>query len=99
MGVVSNPKRQATAKKYGADMVVNYKTQNVVEEMKKITKGRGFDVAVEALGQQSTFETCLRCIKTGEAEGEETERQRGEQRKGNAQRNRQREPLGEEKRE
>ena len=43
----------------GADVVLNYKEQDVVAEIKRLTGG-GADVAIEALGQQTTFENCLR---------------------------------------
>jgi alcohol dehydrogenase len=36
-----------------------------VEEIRRLTGGRGVDVAVEALGTQQTFESCLRVIKPG----------------------------------
>lgn len=54
------------AKKYGADHAIDFKTQNVVQEVQKLTHGRGADCAVEALGMQSTFENCCRSIKPGE---------------------------------
>ena len=36
----------------------------VVAEVKRLTGG-GADVAVEALGMQQTFESCLRCLRPG----------------------------------
>jgi len=64
IGVDSVPERLAQAKRMGADVVLNYKEQDVVAEIKRLTGG-GVDVAVEALGQQSTFESCLRSIRPG----------------------------------
>jgi threonine dehydrogenase-like Zn-dependent dehydrogenase len=64
IGVDSVPARLAQAKRMGADVVLNYKEQDVVAEIKRLTGG-GVDVAVEALGQQSTFESCLRSIRPG----------------------------------
>ena len=64
IGVDSVPERLAQAKRMGADIVLNYKEQDVVAEIKRLTGG-GVDVAVEALGQQSTFESCLRSIRPG----------------------------------
>jgi len=48
----------------GADVVLNYKEQDVVSEIKKLTGG-GADVGIEALGTQETFEACLRSVHPG----------------------------------
>ncbi len=49
----------------GADITLNFKGSNPVEEIMRLTNGRGVDVAIEALGTQSTFESCLRVLKPG----------------------------------
>jgi threonine dehydrogenase-like Zn-dependent dehydrogenase len=36
-----------------------------VEEIMRITNGRGADVSIEAFGTQQTFESCLRSLKPG----------------------------------
>ena len=36
-----------------------------VEEIMRLTDGRGVDVAIEALGTQATFEACLRVLRPG----------------------------------
>jgi threonine dehydrogenase-like Zn-dependent dehydrogenase len=36
-----------------------------VEEIMRLTAGRGVDVAIEALGTQQTFEACLRVLRPG----------------------------------
>jgi threonine dehydrogenase-like Zn-dependent dehydrogenase len=64
IGVDSNPRRLEFAKKMGADVVLNFKEQDVVAEIKRLTSG-GVDVAIEALGQQATFENALRVIRPG----------------------------------
>jgi alcohol dehydrogenase len=64
IGVDSVPKRLEFAKRMGADVVLNYEEQDVVAEIKKLTGG-GVDVAIEALGQQATFENALRCLRPG----------------------------------
>ena len=38
---------------------------DVVAELKRMTEGRGVDVAIEALGRQSTFEAALRSVRPG----------------------------------
>lgn len=57
--------RLAIAKQMGADVVLDFRKVDVVEEILKITGGRGVDVAIEALGLQQTFESALRVLKPG----------------------------------
>jgi len=59
------PERIEMAKRVGADMVIDFKKTDPVEEIMRVTKGRGVDVAIEALGLQSTFENCLKVLKPG----------------------------------
>jgi len=49
----------------GADVTLNFKQTDVVEEILRLTGGRGVDASIEALGQQSTFESALRVLKPG----------------------------------
>ena len=64
IGIDSVPRRLEVAKRLGADIVLDYKQQDVVAEIKKLTGG-GVDVAIEALGTQTTFENSLRAIRPG----------------------------------
>ncbi|MCC5808852.1 MAG: NAD(P)-dependent alcohol dehydrogenase [Ectothiorhodospiraceae bacterium] len=57
--------RLTMATKLGADVTVDFRTQDVVSEILKITGGRGVDASIEALGLQSTFESALRVLKPG----------------------------------
>ncbi len=59
------PERLAIAKRMGADVTINFREKNPVDEIMKITDGKGVDVAIEALGTQTTFESCLRVLKPG----------------------------------
>lgn len=61
----SFPERLETAKRLGADIALDYKQVDPVAEILRITGGRGADVAIEALGTQQTFESCLRSLKPG----------------------------------
>lgn len=65
IGVESDPVRTAMSRKMGADVVVDPEKADVVAEIKKITSGRGVDVAIEALGLQATFENALRVLRPG----------------------------------
>jgi alcohol dehydrogenase len=65
VGVESDPARAAMAKRMGADVVLNFKECDVVAEIRRLTDGRGVDVAIEALGTQETFERALRVLKAG----------------------------------
>jgi threonine dehydrogenase-like Zn-dependent dehydrogenase len=64
IGVDSVPGRLEMAKRLGVDVVLNYKEQDVVAEIKRLTGG-GVDVAIEALGLQATFENALRSLRPG----------------------------------
>src|SRR5450432_1888787 len=64
IGVDSVPRRLEVARHMGADVVLNFKEQDVVAEIKRLTGG-GVDVAIEALGTGPTFENALRSIRPG----------------------------------
>ncbi|MEO6407520.1 MAG: NAD(P)-dependent alcohol dehydrogenase [Burkholderiaceae bacterium] len=57
--------RLAIAKKMGADHVIDASQLDPIEEIMRLTNGRGVDVAIEALGTQQTFEACLRVLRPG----------------------------------
>jgi threonine dehydrogenase-like Zn-dependent dehydrogenase len=59
------PERLETARMLGADITLDYQKVDPISEIMKLTKGRGADVAIEALGTQQTFESCLRSLKPG----------------------------------
>jgi len=61
----SNPIRKQVALSMGADIVLDPTAVDVVAEIKRITDGRGVDVAIEALGTQNTFESALRVLRPG----------------------------------
>jgi threonine dehydrogenase-like Zn-dependent dehydrogenase len=64
IGVDSVPSRLELARRMGADVVINFKEQDVVAEIKRLTGG-GADVTIEALGTQPTFEAALRSVRPG----------------------------------
>jgi threonine dehydrogenase-like Zn-dependent dehydrogenase len=57
--------RLQIARQMGADITLNFNQVDVVEEILRLTGGRGVDAAIEALGLQSTFESALRVLKPG----------------------------------
>jgi len=57
--------RLTISKQMGADVTLDFRKDDVVAEILKLTGGRGVDVAIEALGQQSTFEAALKVLKPG----------------------------------
>jgi alcohol dehydrogenase len=65
VGVDPMADRREMAKRFGASVTINPAAVNVVEELKKLTDGRGVDVAIEALGRQETFEAALRSLRPG----------------------------------
>ena len=65
IGVDAVPARLEMAKRFGADVVIDYRAQDPVAEIKRLTSNRGVDVAIEALGRQETFENALRAIRPG----------------------------------
>ena len=64
IAVDSDEARLQMARRMGADIVLNFKEVDVVSEVKRITGG-GVDVAIEALGEQQTFENCLLSLRPG----------------------------------
>ncbi|OWL91357.1 NAD(P)-dependent alcohol dehydrogenase [Halopseudomonas aestusnigri] len=59
------PERLAVARQLGADITINFREQDPLQRIQEITGGAGVDVAIEALGTQQTFESCLRALKPG----------------------------------
>jgi alcohol dehydrogenase len=65
IAVDSVPARMEVSRRMGADHVVDFKNADPVAEIMRLTDGRGVDVAIEALGTQSTFEGALRVLRPG----------------------------------
>ena len=65
IGVDTVPARLEMARRMGADHVVDFRSVDPVEEIMRLTDGRGVDVAIEALGTQATFEAALRVLRPG----------------------------------
>ena len=65
IAVDSVPARMEMARRMGADHVVDFSQGDPVAEIMRLTKGRGVDVAIEALGRQATFEGAMRVLRPG----------------------------------
>ena len=63
--VERSAERIAMAKRIGADDVVDPRSEDPVRAIRRLTGGRGVDVAIEALGTQETFESSLRVLRPG----------------------------------
>ena len=65
VGIDSIEKRLHLSKQLGADEVIDYTEEDPVAAIKRLTEGRGVDVAIEALGIQQTFQACLEATRPG----------------------------------
>jgi isopropanol dehydrogenase (NADP+) len=65
IAVESRPERQALAKRFGADNIVDFTQGDPVEQIMDLTGGVGVDAAIEAFGFPQTFEACVRVTKAG----------------------------------
>jgi alcohol dehydrogenase len=57
--------RLTVAKTFGATQTINSGLVNAIETIKKLTNGKGVDVAIEAVGVPATFELCQEIIAPG----------------------------------
>lgn len=58
--------RLNSAKKSGADVIINVnRVDDQVEEVRRITDGRGVDVAIEAVGQPAVWEKTVLMVRKG----------------------------------
>ena len=62
IGTVSTKEKSVLAKKNGCEYVINYKNQNVFEEVMKITNNKGVKVVYDGVGKD-TFETSIACLR------------------------------------
>lgn len=65
IGVESVPRRQELAREYGADEIVDFTKDDVVDKIMDLTDGNGVDAAIEALGADATFQTAVKITKPG----------------------------------
>ncbi len=65
IAVESVPRRKELARHYGADVVVDFAKEDAVQAILDLTHGEGVDSAIEALGSQASFESCVRATRPG----------------------------------
>ncbi len=65
IAVESVPKRQELARYYGADVIVDFTKEDAVARILELTDGIGVDTAIEALGTDGTFQSCVKVTKPG----------------------------------
>jgi alcohol dehydrogenase len=57
--------RLQVARAFGATHTINFREEKVEECIKQLTNGDGVDVAIEAVGVPSSFETCQAIVGPG----------------------------------
>jgi NADPH:quinone reductase-like Zn-dependent oxidoreductase len=60
----SNDAKLVEARRLGADVTLNHRTQNVSQEVRALTQKRGVEVVVDNVGE-ATWGESLRCLKRG----------------------------------
>src|SRR5690349_2054250 len=65
IGVDTLENRLRLSRAMGADEVVDFKQEDPVAAIRRLTEGRGVDVAIEALGLQQTFQWALEATRPG----------------------------------
>jgi threonine dehydrogenase-like Zn-dependent dehydrogenase len=65
IAVESDPRRQALARGFGADEIVDFTKVDPVKSILDLTDGKGVDSAIEALGAEETFMNCIRVARPG----------------------------------
>ena len=61
IATASSAQKLEQARKLGADEVINYREQDFLQEVRRITNKRGVDVVVEHIGEQ-TWEKSVACL-------------------------------------
>jgi threonine dehydrogenase-like Zn-dependent dehydrogenase len=65
IGIDGMPHRLELAKKLGVDVTLNFKEVDPVKKIMELTDGQGVDSAIECLGGQITFESCVKATRPG----------------------------------
>ena len=65
IGIEAIPRRQELSRHFGADVIVDFSTEDVVGRINEITDGQGVDAAIEAIGADEVFQNAVRATKAG----------------------------------
>lgn len=65
IGIDAIEGRLNLSRQMGADEVIDFTQEDPIAAIKRLTGGRGVDVAIEALGKQETFQWCLDATRPG----------------------------------
>jgi threonine dehydrogenase-like Zn-dependent dehydrogenase len=65
IAVESQPERQELARRFGADVIVDYTKGDPIAQILELTDGEGVDAAIEALGSPQTWDAAIRVTKPG----------------------------------
>ncbi len=65
IGAAGADSRVQVGRDLGAEIGINYRTQNLTDEVKKATDGRGVDVVFENIGDPELFPQALNSIRRG----------------------------------
>jgi NADPH:quinone reductase-like Zn-dependent oxidoreductase len=64
IATAGSAEKLAKAQRLGADHVINHRTQNITDEVKRMTDGKGVDVVVEHVGD-AVWDACVRSLGRG----------------------------------
>lgn len=59
---VSSEEKSAFARRFGADKIINYQTQDVIAEVSQWTAGKGVDIAFDTVGPD-VLQSCFSCVQ------------------------------------
>src|SRR6266542_2395298 len=65
IGVDRDGKRQDFARFYGADHIIDFSRLDPSREVLKVTRGKGVDSAIEAVGTPESFSACVEATRPG----------------------------------
>ncbi len=65
IAVENVPRRKELATHFGADIVIDYTTEDPIRAILNLTGGQGVDSAIEAYGASATFESCIKATRPG----------------------------------
>jgi isopropanol dehydrogenase (NADP+) len=65
IGVETVPRRQELARLYGADVIVDFAKEDVVQRIMDLTDGQGVDTALEVVGDPVAFQNAIKVTKPG----------------------------------